>query len=228
MNVHEKPEFLRQQISAFEKYFKFSWRLALSCNSVMHAQLAGEPAVNPEVIEKRRFHGSLLRGIMSNIRWQSSQDLLFVLVMSSRTVPRRAMELDDLHSWCAWYQSKITSEILGHTLSHLRDFGQPGEYNHAFDDWDWVDVQGTRFFSDRLQKGMVAGPHEGFLFRAEKVPMLLEVMDEYTGLFETEAQVEEIFLQTMTYQLGVPFAHLSPCVDQFQHPDFPCAKVVRR
>jgi hypothetical protein len=101
-----------RHIRHVREHLPFEHRIVLNANEEMHAALRAElpdafeydPAAHrgpvlchPRPLDKRRFHGSLLQGIVRNIdlaarRWEFEA----VLVLSSRSWFRRALSLDDV------------------------------------------------------------------------------------------------------------------------------------
>ena len=67
INVHEKPEYLLNQIENINEYVSLKKKVLLNCNEFMLEQMkdGGIPDVDvfPESLSKRPFHGSLMHGI---------------------------------------------------------------------------------------------------------------------------------------------------------------------
>jgi hypothetical protein len=61
INVHEKPDYLKGQLENIKQYLKLNYKVILSCNDFMFNGIKNENLdviINPEVINKRRFHGT--------------------------------------------------------------------------------------------------------------------------------------------------------------------------
>lgn len=87
INVHEKPEYLKEQLSNINTYLKLRYKIILSCNDFMYNNIIinEDLVVNPEIINKKRFHGSLTKGIYSNMVYAITNfSFKYFLIMSSR------------------------------------------------------------------------------------------------------------------------------------------------
>ena len=92
INVHEKPDFLLKQINNIKDYLKLNYVIILNCNDYMYKELTDKKEfkdiiLNPEVINKKRFTGTLLKGIYSNLELALNKyDFKYFLVLSSRNM----------------------------------------------------------------------------------------------------------------------------------------------
>jgi hypothetical protein len=71
--------------------------------------------INPEIIEKRRDHGSIIHGIVSNMNFALQNfSFKYFLILSGRTILYRELQTKNLDSQCKkWYskEEKIQSRI---------------------------------------------------------------------------------------------------------------------
>ena len=89
INVHEKPEYLLNQIENINKHVKLNKKIILNCNDYMLEEMGSrnipDVEVFPEAITKRPFHGSLMHGITCNMSHAvNNHDFDYFLVLSSR------------------------------------------------------------------------------------------------------------------------------------------------
>ena len=124
INVHESIDFLREQL---ENIIYFTNHLAVciiyNCNKYM-LDLINESKIlqsyeninlilNPISIEKRRWHGSLTEGIFKNLELEFDKNIRFkyFLVMSSRNIFNRKLELNNIENRLILFYNKITELI---------------------------------------------------------------------------------------------------------------------
>ena len=74
INVYKLVPFLLTQIENITCYVKTSHIIILNCNNYMFNELKKIKLpknifINPEIINKKRYHGSLTHGIISNMRF---------------------------------------------------------------------------------------------------------------------------------------------------------------
>ena len=187
--------------------------IALSGNAEVHANLSSPRwapppwvGLNPEVIEKQRFHPSLLKGILSNMRWlERTVAPQYHVVLSSRT--------------------RIFAPLHAHTLEAAmnqnpqRDMGM----DHMPHD-QWPTLNTTRFADVILRRGgkFVVGGHEGLVFDRYTVRAMLAFLDAH---LPTEPELlscdvltsdgkpgfcclEEFVLHTLALHVGGRFGRL--------------------
>jgi hypothetical protein len=89
INVHEKPEYLIDQIQNINQFVLLKKKIILNCNHFMYDEMKDKKidnvVVNPIFINKQKNHGSLTHGIISNMAYAlDNYDFQYFLVMSSR------------------------------------------------------------------------------------------------------------------------------------------------
>lgn len=125
INVHEKPEYLMNQIENINEYVSLKKKIILNCNDFMFEQMSNKdiPDVDvfPEPLNKKPFQGSLMHGIACNMSHAlNNYDFDYFLVMSSREF------------FCKELTS--TSQIVEHIVDERSakstdvDFGEPNFY----------------------------------------------------------------------------------------------------
>lgn len=100
INVYQKPSFLLYQLENIREHVQSPYRIILNCNDTMFNELQDLPenvVKNPEVINKRRFHGSLVHGIYSNMIYALDHYTFdYFIVLSSRTIFYRKVNVTAL------------------------------------------------------------------------------------------------------------------------------------
>lgn len=193
VNVHEKVSFLKRQLSNFEEYVT-DYVVILSCNDYMFNELKGLPlknvVVNPEIINKRRFHGSLTRGIHSNMKLAKARWAFdYFVVLSSRNL----------------FYNKLDASKLSHLPPILPEQPQ---------DWWWPQMLKTRLAKFCLVKNgeFYKSPHEGVVFKHGVCMHLLQFLEQHPkirmNLFRFECCVEEFALQTIANLGGEGCTHI--------------------
>ena len=196
--------------------------------------LRGRVTVHPQPLNKRRFHGSLLQGIMRNLSYGARRwDFDAFLVLSSRSWFRRPLIWDDLRA------SRTTTVPGGARRATFRFVeAADGRQAPAFVDVsssslglelaptstgkvalqggsEWGALLRTKLAAKLTPGTILQSPHEGLLLEraaCEKALSMLEVEREGElgeDLYRTEGAVEEMALQTIAHHCGLRFAQLS-------------------
>ena len=243
INVHELPNFVLLQLRHIRDNLPVEHRILLNCNEEMlHALRATEEAAelcNPEPLTKRRYHGSLLQGIMRNLelalrRWDFDQ----VLVLSSRSWFRRPLTLRDLHESYADPPGgpsdlRYTRDRGLHWVAECKNEAN-GREDEAELDVAQMLAPGTaqtsaelvlaKFRQTRLARELEASghallhaPHEGLLLECAACEAALKMLSGPCGaeIYAFDAAVEEFALQSIARSRGLRFAQLGdmghPC-----------------
>ena len=77
INVHENVNFLFKQLNNIEEYVKIPYAVILNCNNYMYENLKDNNEINKmnniflneKYFNKKRFHGSLTKGICYNMEY---------------------------------------------------------------------------------------------------------------------------------------------------------------
>lgn len=120
--------------------------------------------MNPELIQKRRHHGSILHGICSNLRHAPSCDM--TLVLSARSVLCETIDHEAV-------LDKLTQPIIrtrSHSFHHLSKHCMP---QHWFDRF----MRFEQFLPEA--KGHIGGHHEGLMFDGRRTSMLKTYLQEH-------------------------------------------------
>jgi hypothetical protein len=205
INCHENVPFLIQQLRNIELHVKVRYTVVLNCNAYMFVRVADNSVisqmphifVNPEYMEKRRYHGSLTRGIHSNMRWAMHRmKFEWLVVLSSRT-----MFYNDLDS-----ESLLRMRLCPGT--HRR-VGLDGPYS-----WHWSIFCRTKLARHLADGGapLVGCVHEGLVLSAQGCRAIAEYLEVHVDireeLFRTKGCVEEFALQSISHSYGGGFYYI--------------------
>jgi hypothetical protein len=119
INVHENIEYLIEQLENIH-YFTNHLKVGIiyNCNKFMLDKLNNykfkfyenlKIIIYPEPIEKRRWHGSLLKGIMQNMEYIIDKKIVFkhFIIASSRNILRNRIILSNIETKYTDYFLKI-------------------------------------------------------------------------------------------------------------------------
>lgn len=159
INVYKMPEFLDKQLESINACVKCPWIVILNCNDDMFRALKDRLLppnvyINPEIINKLYDHGSLTKGIVSNMSYVNDRiKYKYCVVLSGRTFfyrPITATYLDTL-------QEKWT------TVDQMLKT-QKGAFPDMI--WHWPKFRKTLLAKHYLAKGfrLYGGAHEGLVF----------------------------------------------------------------
>lgn len=190
INVHEKPDYLMGQLANIRDNVKMNHLVLISANEYMYENIRSHEGfvLNPTPINKERHHGSLTRGIVSNMRLaRETIDFDWFLVMSSRDFFYRPLSSGE--------------QILANRHdSRSKDYGSQ--------DWHWPRFHNSKLHEHMRKFGLFLSnsPHEGLCFDAEGVRKILEFLDQHmdiaSDLFEFNYCVEEFALQSICCNFG--------------------------
>lgn len=191
INVHHKPMFLLEQLSNIKKYVKLSHVVILNCNHKMGIELqqfdlGPDVVVNPEYIDKKRYHGSLLQGIVSNMKL-ALQNYIFdyFVIMSLR---------------CRFYR-EINHSFNVDVLSEV--VNQRKHYDYDLSSWHWPKMARSLLYKECVTRNwsLCASAHEGVCFDYKSCEFLLSFLESNTrittDLFNFNYCVEEFALQSI-------------------------------
>lgn len=187
INVHEKPDYLNLQIENIKKNVILSNEIILNCNDFMAKSLKNiqdkKFAINPDVIEKRKYHGSLTLGIYSNIKYAlDNYDFKYFLVMSSREFFYSKLE----------YYSQIEINKNSEKYSDYYDAG-----------WHWPIFRNTKLFNFLKENNLFysSSAHEGLCLTKKSCEHIVQFLENHSDIaediFNFNYCVEEFALQSI-------------------------------
>lgn len=190
INVHEKPDYLMGQLANIRENLRMSHRILISANEEMQGRIEGLDGfiLNPTPINKRRHHGSITQGIVSNMRLARERlEFDWFLVMSSREFFYRPLN----------------------RTGQIRDCRHESRSNnYERNTWHWDFFKNTKLHSYIRERGLFLSdsPHEGLCFDSRSVDQILGFLDSHedikTDIFQFEWCVEEFALQSICCNFG--------------------------
>lgn len=204
INVHEKPEYLLNQISNINQHVKLEKAIILNCNEYMYREMSSRAMpsnviLNPDFFEKRRHHGSLTKGIVSNMRYMMKRyNFKYFLVMSSREFFYR--ELTNTRD--------IESNIV---TTKYKDYNK--------NDWHWPTMKRTKLFRYIQDQGLYfsMSAHEGMCFNGSSCQYILNFLRKHPDIEEDinsfEECLEEMAIQTICCNFS-EFYYLGNGIDE--------------
>jgi len=188
INVFHKPAFLLYQLENIRKCVQSPYRVILNCNDTMFNELQDLPenvVKNPEVINKQRFHGSLVHGIYSNMVYALQYYTFdYFIVLSSRTIFYRKVNISNLAQHINTKESYLNRTT-------------------EFTNWFWPQIVKSLLAEWMISKGryMHKTPHEGLCFRREVIVKIHDFLTDNPKITQDlivfPACMEECALQTI-------------------------------
>ena len=224
INVHEKPEYLLNQIENINEYVSLKKKVLLNCNEFMLEQMKDRsiPDVDvfPESLSKRPFHGSLMHGIACNMSYAlDNYNFDYFLVISSREFFYRKLE----------NVSQINEHLIDERNIKTQnvDFRMPNFYpagnyckvrgDHAdwlgvrgdvVDLWWWPKFSNTKLYQyiENNNMSFAHSMHEGMCFSRDTCESIINFFGDHQDimneLFTFDACVEEFALQSIASNYG--------------------------
>ena len=121
INIHEKVNFLYKQLNNIDNYVKLNYKIILNCNEYMYRQLINNSLINnnSKVIvnkiyfNKRRFSGTLIKGIYFNLLYALDHfDFEYFVILSSRTLFYQELNLNNYKNINKYYTNYTYKNIL--------------------------------------------------------------------------------------------------------------------
>lgn len=156
--------------------------------------------VNPTALLKKRFHGSLLEGIISSMQLAIGLGASHVVSLGSRFFLKSAFDPERMVGIRSPFPARLVSRSLNKGTGKLV----------SPSDWHW-----PKFFRTDLARALnytlVGGKHEGLVLPRATCLALLDFMGRNMRimhkLFETDACVEEFALHSIAYRLCGDFSY---------------------
>jgi hypothetical protein len=197
INVFQSVETLLLQLRTMHENLKLAHVVILNCSDSFYdvlktKVLPNNVYLNPQRINKKKLHGSLTKGIVSNMVYALQFfDFKYFIILSGRTIfYRQLTSVSDLErlqkKWTSLQERKV------------RMVGPPPE-----NVWHWQSFKQTLLAQHYLKLGYTlhASAHEGLVFSGQVcrnvVSFLLQHKVIACNLFEHAWCVEEFGLQTI-------------------------------
>jgi hypothetical protein len=197
INVYKMPDFLDQQFANIKQHVQAVHAIILNCNDYMAEKLKGRRLpgnvyINPEVINKLRGHGSLLRGIVSNMTFARNYGLKYkyMIILSGRTIFYKPLTLENLDQ----IQPKARS-------AEEFDLEAMGPFPNM--DWHWPEFRQTLLGKHYLNNNrrLYGSEHEGLTLHYDVCNNILEFLSKHIEIrnesYTYNEAMEEFVLQTI-------------------------------
>lgn len=206
INVHENTNFLMKQIENIHSNIIGEYSIVLNCNSFMFEKLRDirlpeRVYINPEIINKKRFHGSLTKGIVSNMGFSLEKFAFkYFLILSSRTFFYKTLSVNIL---C---EKQQIFPNLGWFHNNVRKLGRKFIANKLNGDkWRWPSISQSKLAKYYINKGhpLYWSGHEGLSFHFNVCKTIVKFLNEHEelreDLYNFNDCVEEVSLQTISH-----------------------------
>jgi hypothetical protein len=194
INVHENVPFLMKQLKNIQDHVS-NYMVILNCNQYMFDIVSTldlqNVVINPTIIEKSIFHGSLTHGIYCNLLYAQKYEYAYFIVLSSRNM---------------FYQM-LTKEVMDnyHKINHFCDDCEK-------DDWRWPSFKQTLLSKHYECKNLHGSAHEGLAFNNETCKKMIQFLENNPcikeNLFQYHDCVEEFALQSISVHEGTGFYNI--------------------
>lgn len=184
--------------------------------------------VHPQPLNKQRFHGSLLQGIVRNIdfarrRWNFDA----FLILSSRNWFRRPLTFTDLRTRRSTVPHNVKRAMFkfvdcggGNWIPNFVDASgcslgpemiESSNGSAFVVGSEWCTLLRTKLAAHLFPSTILQSPHEGLLLESAACMHALAILDGELGadLYKTDGPVEEMALQSIAHSQGLRFCQLS-------------------
>lgn len=197
INVHEKKDFLIKQIKNIDDYVSLNYVIIINPNKYMYNELSNcefikskdNIVLNKNYLEKRRFHGSLARGINLNMEYALNNfKFTYFIVLSSRNMFYNKMTYENYNS--------LVKENDGISYEQI-----------DVNIWHWNSFLKTELSKYIINKKWLFSkcPHEGLTFDYISCKNIISFLDNNkdikNNLFNWNRCVEEFGFQTICLNL---------------------------
>jgi hypothetical protein len=182
INVHENPAFLNEQIKNIKNNINYKYIILLNCNKFMYDnyRLPDNVIKNPEIIEKKRFHGSITKGICSNMIYALNNfQFKYFIILSSKNIFYKLLNMKMIQN----------------------DFIKSPDTDT--DKWFWPSLKNTLLAKYYINnnKNLYSSEHEGLTFDHKSCENIIYFLKNNSNiedeLFNYNNAVEEFSLQTI-------------------------------
>ena len=198
INIYEDINFLLVQIENIKKYVDLNYIIILNTNIYMKNKLKDSKIlnkiknikINPISFNKKRFHGSLTKGIYSNMKFGIEKYVFnYFIILSSRNLFYNKLNLNNYNNL-----QKNTKAL------HFNDLN--------IKEWHWPSFIKTELSNYIINNNLKLSrsPHEGLTFDFLTCKKIIKFLDKNdiikNNLFNWNSCVEEFALQTLSINLS--------------------------
>lgn len=219
MNAHLYLKDTLAHIRHLHECIRIPFKLVIHCSNKLYARFKQRleskkdeflcPVIlNPDHFNKARFHGTLLKGILSNIQYalQNIPNISHFVIISTRGYMKRP--LTD-HNYVTKMIRRFPTKNEPYIRWNGRDYKNPKDDMHI----EYMDELKMYLPQDY---SIAFGPHEGLTIPIESVQKILSECD-FNTFFHLKIPLEECLLQTFLYKNELPHGYLS----DFPHWNIP-------
>lgn len=198
INIYKSIKTLEHQLSTIEKHVNTNYVVILNCNKYMYdllspTTLAHNVYLNPEILEKKRYHGSLTQGIVSNMKYALDNfEFKYFVVMSGRTIFYRSITIEKFDAYFEKNKWSSKEELEAAISGPFR-----------FYDWKWPSFKQSKlakYYMDKNYK-LIGQVHEGVCFSYNVINNIVRFLENNieiaTDIYNFNDCVEEFSLHTI-------------------------------
>ena len=208
INVHEKIDFLIKQLQNIDEYIHYNYIVIINPNKYMYNEITNNEyikklnnvIINNDYLEKKRYHGSILKGIYLNMKYSMKDyNYKYFIVLSSRNLFYNKLNIDILninkHKYTINELKKYCSYVVG-------DKRRPRYYKIKADSI-WNNMKDSLFFKYIVSKNLpfYTSEHEGLTLDFISTNYIINFLDNNSDMrdeiFNLSCACEEIILQTI-------------------------------
>ena len=201
INIYKSVKTLQYQLKTIKEHLNVKYVVIINCNKYMRdilvlskMKLEKNIYLNPEILEKKRYHGSLTQGIVSNMNYAMKNfDFKYFLVMSGRTIFYRPINIE-----------KFDGYFKNNKWSSFEEMEADRRGPFPFMDWKWPSFKQTKlakYYMDNNYK-LATQVHEGVCFSCNVTKNIIRFLEnnlEITkDLYDFNDCVEEFSLNTIS------------------------------
>jgi len=213
INVHEKVDFLLKQIEHINNFVEDNYIIILNCNLYMYEELnkiiftdniKNKIIINPNILEKRTYHGSLLKGIILNLEYAINNYYFnYFLILSSINLFYNKLNKEKIDFI---YENKLIS---GHHKETIN-----------LNEWHWHSFKLTKLFNNFEFDKLSSSAHEGLCIDYNASQLLISFLNNNietaNDLYNHNHCVEEFAIQTIVVNLYKGYIYLgNGCYTQY-------------
>ena len=208
VNVYKCIDTLKLQLQSIKEHVHEPYAVMLNCDDsffhiLQRITLEENVHINPERITKRKLHGSLMKGIVSNLTYAMERfDFHFFIVLSGRTLFYKDFNLTKMET------------------VHRQRVGPPPN-----DEWHWNTFKTTKLARHNFNKGYTLhnSAHEGLVFASPVCKAIISFLDQHRDIQEELNNfpwcVEEFALQTIAVNESSGFFYIGNGVGEGYDPN---------
>ena len=196
INVHENLSFLEKQIENIKTHLLLPHKIILNCSVAFHKELQERKAfirnenviLNPEPLNKKRYHGSILQGIYSNLKGaRKNYSFDYFLVLSSRTFFYRDFKISDIQ--------QLPKRESFKTIKNIKKSKKMKRFS------SFLQTKLAQHIKKNQPERFVACAHEGLFFDSQNCDTICDFLENNKKireeLFQWKWCIEEFALQTI-------------------------------